>query len=327
MSRKSVLWFLYLCMVTVVLPCMSAPSAFATSPTVHAWPSFRHDLLNSGAATGSGYPATATKLWMVNRENRAYSGGTAKSLGPVVVDKGMVISTGSGVAQANSQYDGSLIWAKYFLWHAPQEPADAPSDWCYHDIPALEGNTGVCYTTGDCPSWCFSCTSTQPDCIYDSGYGGTGFSLISPLDFPDGYDQFLAAPTLDTSYGSDGCVIFGTFDGRVISLDLSDGSTIWEKTPYKDPGGPNVGKPWYNQKFAWHLSPPSIADGRVFIGSFMPSFYAIFRPWAYVSEGQPGYPWPTIGNDATHYWAGRDGYFYSLDEDTGSILWTWDPRG
>jgi outer membrane protein assembly factor BamB len=24
---------------------------------------------------------------------------------------------------------------------------------------------------------------------------------------------------------------------------------------------------------------------------------------------------------------GRDGYFYSLDEDTGSILWTWDPRG
>ena len=94
-----------------------------------------------GAATGSGYPATATKLWMVNRENRAYSGGTAKSLGPVVVDKGMVISTGSGVAQANSQYDGSLIWAKYFLWHAPQEPADAPSD-------ALSV-TGVSHSFGD----------------------------------------------------------------------------------------------------------------------------------------------------------------------------------
>jgi outer membrane protein assembly factor BamB len=110
-------------------------------------------------------------------------------------------------------------------------------------------------------------------------------------------------------------------------MDMSDGSTIWEKTPYKDPGGPNVGKPWYNQKYAWHLSPPSIVDGRVFIGSFLPSFYALFRPWAYVSPGQPGYPWPTIGNDATHYWVGRDGYFYSLDEDTGSILWTWNPRG
>ena len=41
----------------------------------------------------------------------------------------------------------------------------------------------------------------------------------------------------------------------------------------------------------------------------------------------PGYPWPTIGNDATNYWVGRDGYFYALDEDDGSIVWTWDPRG
>ena len=56
-------------------------------------------------------------------------------------------------------------------------------------------------------------------------------------------------------------------------------------------------------------------------------FYAIFRPWAYVSPGQPGYPWPTIGNDATNYWAGRDGYFYALDEDNGDVLWTWNPRG
>ena len=100
------------------------------------------------------------------------------------------------------------------------------------------------------------------------------------------------------------CIV-GTFDGRVLSLDMSDGTTLWERTPYKDPGGPNVGKPWYDQKYAWHLNPPSIDNGRVFVGSFLPSFYAIFRPWAYTSG--PGYPWPTIGNDATHYWVGRDG--------------------
>ena len=122
-------------------------------------------------------------------------------------------------------------------------------------------------------------------------------------------------------------MFFGTFDGRVISLDMSDGSTLWEKTPYKDPGGPNVGKPWYHQKFAWHLNPPSIYNGKVYLGSFLPSFYAVFRPWAYVTPGQPGYPWPTIGNDATNYWVGRDGWFYALDEDDGSIVWTWDPRG
>jgi outer membrane protein assembly factor BamB len=108
---------------------------------------------------------------------------------------------------------------------------------------------------------------------------------------------------------------------------MSNGSIIWEKTPYRDPGGPNEGKPWYNQKFAWHLNPPSIYNGKLFMGSFLPSFYAVFRPWAYVSPGEPGYPWPSIGNDATHYWVGRDGWFYALDEDDGSIVWTWDPRG
>jgi outer membrane protein assembly factor BamB len=122
-------------------------------------------------------------------------------------------------------------------------------------------------------------------------------------------------------------VIFGTFDGRVISLDMSDGTIIWEKTPYKDTGGPNDEAPWYNQKFAWHLSPPSISNGKVYIGSFLPDFYAVFRPWAYVTPGQSQYPWPTIGNDATHYWVGRDGYFYALDEDDGTIVWTWDPCG
>ncbi len=288
---------------------MTADNAFATGATTHAWPSFRHDLLNSGAAADSGYPATATKLWMINREPRAWDPAhkPADSRGPSVVDRGMVFTAGSGVIQANDQFTGSLIWSKYFLWQAPSEPAGAPTDWCYHDIPSVEGNTGICYVAniGDCPSWCFECTTDEPDC--------TSFSLTLPLAFPAGYDQFLASPTVDPTYGANGCVIFGTFDGRVISLDMADGTTNWEKTPYKDPGGPNVGKPWYNQKFAWHLSPPSMADGKVFIGSFLPSFYAIFRPWAYVTPGQPGYPWPTIGNDATNYWVGRDGYFYGLD--------------
>jgi outer membrane protein assembly factor BamB len=183
----------------------------------------------------------------------------------------------------------------------------------------LEGNTGICYTAGECPSWCFECTTTQPDC--------TDFSLICPLPFPAGYDQFITGPTVDPNYGAHGAVYVGTFDGRAISLDMSDGTTLWEKTPYKDPGGPNVGRPWYDQKFAWHLNPPSIYNGKLYLGSFLPSFYAIFRPWAYVTEGQPGYPWPSIGNDAKHYWAGRDGYFYALDQDDGSIVWTWDPRG
>ncbi len=258
MSKKTLAIPLVLVMLFVTWE-----SALGTGPTTDPWPSFRHDLLNSGAATGSGYPDTLNKLWMVNREYR--TAGTnllAGSRGPLVVDRGMIITAGTGVIQANDQFSGSLLWHEHFLWASPEEPAGAPTDWCYNDIPQIEGNTGVCYATGDCPSWCFECTAVEPTCP----------SLIKPLDFPAGYDQFLTGPTVDPSYGLDGAVIFGTFDGRVISLNMNDGSTIWEKTPYKDPGGPNVGKPWYHQKYAWHLSPPSIADGKVYIGSFSAQF-------------------------------------------------------
>ena len=323
MSNKKVpLFFLSLiAFTTATLVLLYVPSASAAGPTADPWPSFRHDLLNSGAATDSGYPDTLNILWIKDREERAWGSGPAGSRGPVVVDKGLVISGGTGVVQANDQFTGDLIWAEYFLWQKPEEPVGAPTDWCYNDIPALEGNTGICYVAdmGDCPSWCFECTTDEPDC--------TSFSLISPLPFPAGYDQFITGPTLDPNYWGHGSVIVGTFDGRVISLDMSNGSTIWERTPYKDPGGPSYNAPWYNQKFAWHLSPPSIVNGKVYIGSFLPSFYAIFRPWAYVTPGQPGYPWPTIGNDATHYWVGRDGYFYGLDQNNGSVLWSWAPRG
>jgi outer membrane protein assembly factor BamB len=319
MSKKTLALPLISALLTLMMVGMVWESALGEGFTNDPWPSFRHDLLNSGAATDSGYPTTADKLWMVDREERSYGTGPAGSRGPSVVDKGMIFTAGTGVIQANDQFDGSLIWSKYFLWEAPEEPTGAPTDWCYNDIPSLEGNTGICYVENmvDCPSWCFECTTDEPTCP----------SLINPLAFPPGYDQFLTGPTVDSSYGAPGSVIFGTFNGHVISLKMSDGETYWDRTPYKDPGGPSYNAPWYHQKFAWHLSPPSISDGRLFLGSFLPSFYAIFRPWAYVTPGEPGYPWPTIGNDATNYWVGRDGYFYSLDQESGSVLWTWDPRG
>ncbi len=317
MSKKTLTFPLISILLSVMVMLVTSNTGLAEGPTANSWASPRHDLLNTGAATDSGYPTTPTILWSIDREDRTFGSGPASARGPVVIDRGMVVTAGSGVIQANDQFDGTLIWNRSFLYQVPEEPAGAPTDWCYNDIPALEGNTGVCYVENlaDCPSWCFECTDVEPNC--------SQFSLIAPLPIPEGYDQFLTGPTLDSSYGTHGCVIFGTFDGRVISLDLSDSSILWERTPYKNPGGPSYNKPWYNQKFAWHLSPPSMVNGKVYIASFLPSFYAIFRPWAYTSD----HSWPTIGNDAINYWAGRDGYFYSLDQTDGSILWTWDPRG
>ena len=98
----------------------------AVGPTIDPWPSFRHDLLNSGVATDSGYPDTVNKLWMVDREDRSWgSGSAAGSRGPSVVDRGMVITAGTGVVQANDQFTGSLIWSKYLLWETPLTGIDA----------------------------------------------------------------------------------------------------------------------------------------------------------------------------------------------------------
>ena len=69
MSKKSVMWFLSALMVTAAVICMPLDRALGTGSTIHPWPSFRHDLLNSGAATDSGYPTSATKLWMIDREH------------------------------------------------------------------------------------------------------------------------------------------------------------------------------------------------------------------------------------------------------------------
>ncbi len=286
------------------------------------WPSWRHDLLNTAAAPDSGYPTTAEILWSVHRSDRPDKPGTpAAAGGPVVVDNGMVYTTGKGLVEAVNQFSGKLLWAKTFpTKNTTAEPADAPYDWCYHDIPTLEGNTGICYVPdiADCPPWCFECTTEEPDC--------SALTLINPVDMGEGYAQFIAGPTLDTE---NNCIIFGTFDGRVISLNMNSGETNWEVTPFNDLGGPNVGAPWYDQKFAWHLSPPSIHNGKVYIGSFLPGFYWPMRSYPFRFDdtgntiGGGGY-W---GVNFDTYWVGHDGWFYALDQNDGSILWDWDPQG
>ncbi len=318
---------------------LGSVTALSAGETRYPWPSWRHDLLNTAAAPDSGYPTDNTVLWKVDRSDRPDLPGTpAAAGGPVVVDKGMVFTTGRGIVEAVDQFTGeTLIWSRSFPHkNTTSEPEGIPYDWCYNDVPTLESNTGWCYVEdpADCPSWCFECTTDKPDC--------SKFSLIQPLAFPEGYAQFISGPTLDTPNSK---IIFGTFDGRVICLNMDTGETIWERTPFKDPGGPNENAPWFDQKFAWHLSPPSIHDGNVYIGSFLPGFYWIFRSFPYVfsTDEETYHParvnkagpamFSTVGagahwgNHFGTFWVGHDGWFYALDEDDGSILWDWDPQG
>jgi outer membrane protein assembly factor BamB len=112
-------------------------------------------------------------------------------------------------------------------------------------------------------------------------------------------------------------------------LDLATGNEIWQKQPWKEPGGPNEGRPWYDQKFAWHLSPPSVDNGKLYFGSFLPSFFWIFHTFPFIldADGKVVGGWPSFNTDYKQYWVGRDGWTYCADKNTGTILWGWDPGG
>ncbi len=112
-------------------------------------------------------------------------------------------------------------------------------------------------------------------------------------------------------------------------MNLATGNEIWQKQPWKEPGGPNEGRPWYDQKFSWHLSPPSVDNGKLYFGSFLPSFYWIFQAFPFIldANGHAYGGWPSFNTNYKQYWVGRDGWSYCADKNTGSILWGWDPGG
>ncbi len=289
--------------------------------TTDPWLSWRHDLQNTAAVPDRGYPISAKLLWDRPRGNEAATTMRARCSTPVVVGNDIVFTTGNGgVVEALDQKTGALIWTKTYTWiPTPPEPEDAKPDWCQGSTPNLETNLGVCANiSGDCPDWCYECKSTPNDC--------TATSLVNPLQFPPTAGVFVAGATIDAEGDR---VYYGTMDGRFIATKLSTGDQVWEKQPWKEPGGPNEGRKWYDQKFAWHLSPPSVSDGKLFFGSFLPSFYWVFKAFPFILDANghsiPG--WPSFEKDYKMYWVGRDGFTYAADKNTGDILWTWDPGG
>ena len=327
-KRSPVINLLRIMLLAGLCYLFSAATVLATD---YPWPSFRHDLNNSAAAPDKGYPEKDTLLWAKVRGNQPPKNTPAPCSTPIVADADIIITTGhGGVVEARDQKTGELIWTKTYTWiPKPPNPADAPKDWCHGTNPTLGSNNGICAYTidGKCPDWCYECTDKRREC---SGKGNTGTSLVSPLHFPPNYGTFVSGATIDYDRKTGkGRVYFGTMDGRFFCLDLKTGKEIWQKQPWKEPGGPNEGRAWYDQKFAWHLSPPSVYKDKLFVGTFLPSFYYVFKAMPFVldKKGHSLPTWPSFGTNYKQYWVGRDGWTYCMDKNTGKINWGWDPGG
>ena len=311
--------------------CLLVLAAGQAGATDYPWASYRHDLNNSGAAVDSGYPITDKLVWERVRGNEPPKNKPAACSSPIVADGDIIVTTGhGGVVEALDQKTGKLIWSKLYTWiPKPPNPPEAPDDWCLGSSPALATNSGVCRYTidGKCPGWCFECTDKPKDC---SGEGNTGGSLVSPLHFPPEFGTFVSGATIDyDAKTGKGKVYYGTMDGRFFCVDLKTGKEIWQKQPWKEKGGPNEGRKWYDQKFAWHLSPPSIYKDKLFVGTFLPSFYWVFKamPFMLTKKGHARSGWPSFNTDYKQYWVGRDGWTYCMNKNTGDIKWGWDPGG
>ena len=109
--------FILITLLTLIMMQMTTGFALGEGATSSPWPSWRHDLLNTAAAPDSGYPTTNPPplLWKIDRSDRPdIPGMPAAAGGPVVVDKGMVFTTGKGIVEAVDQFTGKLIWSESF---------------------------------------------------------------------------------------------------------------------------------------------------------------------------------------------------------------------
>ena len=254
-------------------------------------------------------PRDVNLLWDKARTNEAPVGSDLPAvLPPVVVGNDIVITTGNGgVVEARNQIDRGFIWSKY----VPLASHAACAAGCSCElVPGerarqLMTNLGICHYTinGECPDWCYECSDTPLDCSQ------LPISEASILQVIPDWGVFVTGATIDAE--SEARVYFGTMDGRFIALELATlgrpGMAERSRGRSLHPAGRIEGRPWYDQKFAWHLSPPSVYDGKLYFGSFLPSFYYVFKAMPFVLDaaGHSIPVWPSFNTNFKMYWVGR----------------------
>jgi len=144
--------------------------------------------------------------------------------------------------------------------------------------------------------------------------GSKGLWTMKPINqyMDDPFDFFLSTPATDSSAGM---VYFGSGDGNLYALTMTDGKLQWHF-----PTGGII-----------HTS-PVLSDNTLYFGSWDRYLYALDsrtgkEKWKFQTRADTAYHLlegiqasPLI-NDGQVFLGARDGYFYALDAATGQLRW------
>jgi outer membrane protein assembly factor BamB len=133
---------------------------------------------------------------------------------------------------------------------------------------------------------------------------------------PDPWDSYLSSPAI-----ANGTVYFGSGDGNVYALNLTDGKLLWK----------------FQTGDVVHAS-PALDGGTVFIGSWDRNFYALDaktgqEKWRFATGADPaihnqeGIQSSAAVVNGTVYFGCRDSHLYAVDELTGQKKWAISTNG
>jgi len=236
--------------------------------------------------------------WKYQTEGKIFSS-------PVLYSNLLLFGSEDGHLYALHATTGTLAW---------KFKTDGP----VHGSPAVYDNKAF-FTSYDGNFYAVDATSGRLQWKFstrgEKRAGAKGLWGMKPVTeyMDDPFDFFLSSPATDSSSG---LVYFGSGDGNLYALNMTDGKLQWHF--------PTAG--------IIHTS-PVLSNNTLYFGSWDRDLYALDsrtgrEKWKFCTQQDTAYHHLLEGIQASPlvydghvFFGARDGYFYSLDTATGQLAW------
>jgi outer membrane protein assembly factor BamB len=272
---------------------------YLSSPTV------ADGMVYWGSGDGSLYainPVNGTKLW-------EFTTGDIVHATPVVDEESVYIGSFDGKLYKLNKYNGSLIWefdtigAYFFPKGEIQRGVTVHEGFVYfgsrdYNLYVLDKKTGKgAWNYRQPRGWIIATPTLYKDHVYFGSSDAHKFFCYSTKTADLVWEKELSMRVYGTALAHDDEVIFGTFDGKLISADYLTGKTNWvfqtdnskrdHHTIFDDNGKFRsdfelYGEKWLESENRIHdlgafLSSPVLASNQIFIGSSDGHLYCLTR--------------------------------------------------